>query len=144
MKISWLAVFALLAAVALVPPTLQAHSGNAQGKGNPHADKKDKDKDKDKDRDQDRRAHDDDRDDKWERREGYEYRTYGENEGRPPGWSKGKKTGWGNCGVPPGQAKKSGCRTYVHQGRRHYYYTDDHGRIVVRREAPEVTGTEHR
>ena len=28
---------------------------------------------------------------------------------RPPGWDKGKKTGWGNCDVPPGQAKKQGC-----------------------------------
>jgi hypothetical protein len=29
--------------------------------------------------------------------------------GRPPGWSKGRKTGWGNCDLPPGQAKKYGC-----------------------------------
>jgi hypothetical protein len=28
---------------------------------------------------------------------------------RPAGWDKGKKTGWGNCDVPPGQAKKVGC-----------------------------------
>jgi hypothetical protein len=28
---------------------------------------------------------------------------------RPAGWSQGKKTGWGNCDVPPGQAKKMGC-----------------------------------
>lgn len=31
--------------------------------------------------------------------------------GRPPGWSKGKKKGWGNCDLPPGQAKKRGCRS---------------------------------
>lgn len=28
---------------------------------------------------------------------------------RPHGWNKGKKTGWGDCDVPPGQAKKKGC-----------------------------------
>jgi len=27
----------------------------------------------------------------------------------PPGWDKGKKTGWGDCNLPPGQAKKHGC-----------------------------------
>jgi len=31
--------------------------------------------------------------------------------GRPPGWSKGKKKGWSNCDLPPGQAKKRGCRS---------------------------------
>ena len=25
---------------------------------------------------------------------------------RPPGWSRGRKTGWGWWGVPPGQLKK--------------------------------------
>jgi len=30
-------------------------------------------------------------------------------QGRPPGWDHGRKTGWGNCDVPPGQAKKYGC-----------------------------------
>jgi hypothetical protein len=30
---------------------------------------------------------------------------------RPPGWDHGKKTGWGNCDVPPGQAKKAGCQS---------------------------------
>ncbi len=28
---------------------------------------------------------------------------------RPRGWDKGRKTGWGDCDVPPGQAKKVGC-----------------------------------
>lgn len=31
---------------------------------------------------------------------------------RPPGWSKGKKKGWGGRGMPPGQAKK-----YYSRGR---------------------------
>jgi hypothetical protein len=41
---------------------------------------------------------------------------------RPAGWDKGKKTGWGNCDVPPGQAKKVGC----HPDRR------DHHRVTHR------------
>jgi hypothetical protein len=28
---------------------------------------------------------------------------------RPPGWDRGRKTGWGACSMPPGQAKKFGC-----------------------------------
>ena len=28
---------------------------------------------------------------------------------RPPGWSRGRKTGWGRCDLPPGLAKKYGC-----------------------------------
>ncbi|MBI2678894.1 MAG: hypothetical protein HYX28_08935 [Candidatus Koribacter versatilis] len=38
---------------------------------------------------------------------------------RPPGWDKGKKTGWGDCDVPPGQAKKQGCNSTssAHRGR---------------------------
>jgi hypothetical protein len=77
----------------------------------------------------------------WERRDGYEYHTYGKHDGNPPGWSKGKKTGWGNCGLPPGQAKKYGCQTYTYQGRPHYYYRDEQGRIVVRRPIIEAQGS---
>ncbi len=32
-----------------------------------------------------------------------------QNANQPPGWSHGRKTGWGDCNVPPGQAKKYGC-----------------------------------
>jgi hypothetical protein len=119
------AVFALLASLALVAPTGMAGQGKGQGKGkgNPHASKK-------VDRD----------DDRWERRDDYEYRVFGDRDDRPPGWSRGKKTGWGNCGLPPGQAKKYGCRTYVYQGRPHYYYRDEQGRIVVRRPVIQVHG----
>jgi len=66
----------------------------------------DRDHDRDRDRDQVRhrgRHRDDDRD---------SFR----GDGRPPGWSKGNKTGWGNCDVPPGQAKKYGCHP---NGRSH-------------------------
>lgn len=47
--------------------------------------------------------------------------TFG-NDQRPRGWEKGKKNGWGDCDVPPGQAKKMGCapspRVFNHAGYR--------------------------
>jgi len=30
---------------------------------------------------------------------------------QPRGWSQGRKTGWGNCDLPPGLAKKEGCNS---------------------------------
>lgn len=36
-----------------------------------------------------------------------------DRDGRPPGWDRGRKVGWGNCDVPPGLAKKVGCRDGV-------------------------------
>jgi hypothetical protein len=121
----WLAVFTLLAALLFLTPSVMAKNDKSKGKGNPHAnqafDKHDKHADK---------HHDDDHG--WERRDGFEHRIF-EGGGRPPGWSRGNKTGWKNCGLPPGQAKKYGCRTYVYQGRPHYYYQDEVGRIIIRR-----------
>ena len=119
----WLAILALIAALGSATPALRADQGKHEGQGNPHAS----------------RSFDDD-DDRWERRDGYEYRSYGDRDDRPPGWSRGKKTGWGDCGLPPGQAKKHGCRTYVYEGRPHYYYQDERGRIIVRRPIIEVHG----
>jgi len=124
MSTRWLAVLAMMAALGLVTPTLTADNGKAKGKGNPHVDKSFDDED---------HGERGDRDERWEHRNGYEYRVYDDRDGRPPGWSRGKKTGWGNCGLPPGQAKKYGCRAYVYQGRPHYYYEDDDGRMIVRR-----------
>ena len=118
-----LAVLVLIASFGLMTPALIADNGKDHGKGNSHA-KKNVDRD----------------DKEWEKRDGYQYRVYGDRDGRPPGWSRGKKTGWGNCGVPPGQAKKDGCRTYVYQGRPHYYYQDDRGRIIVRRPIIDLHG----
>ncbi|HEY7096039.1 MAG TPA: hypothetical protein VH437_04900 [Terriglobales bacterium] len=110
-----LAVLGLMAMLAVGAPSLMADHGN-KGK------------------------HDNQDSQGWERRDGYEYRTYGHDE-RPPGWSHGKKTGWGDCGMPPGQAKKHGCRSYVYEGRRYYYHHDDDGRIVVRRPIIEAQGS---
>lgn len=115
-----LLIFAL-AAVLGVPALMADKDKGNSGHGNKHF------------------AADDDQG--WERRDGYEYRAYGDQDQRPPGWSKGKKTGWGNCGLPPGQAKKYGCRTYVYEGRPHYYYQDDAGRIIVRRPIIEINGS---
>jgi hypothetical protein len=123
-----LAIFTVAAALGLSTPALMADRddkghGHGHGQGNKHAD----------------RGHDRDDDRGWERREGYEYRSY-DRDGRPPGWNRGKKTGWGNCGLPPGQAKKYGCRSYVYQGRPHYYYQDERGRIIIRRPIIEAHG----
>jgi hypothetical protein len=118
-----LAIFAIVAALGLGTPSLMADHGEKDHKAK-HANK-----------------HDDHDDDKgWERRDGYEFRSY-DRGGRPPGWSRGKKTGWGNCGLPPGQAKKYGCRTYVYQGRPHYYYQEDDGRVIVRRPVVALHGS---
>ena len=116
------AILAMLVAL-LIAPSLMADHGKAKEKKNPHASKADK------------------HDRGWERRGGYEYRVYGDRNDRPPGWSQGNKTGWRDCGLPPGQAKKYGCRTYVYEGRRHYYYQDERGRIIVRRPVIEVHGS---
>jgi hypothetical protein len=117
-----LAILGLVAALGLGVPALADHE--------------------DKDKHQHGNKHDDrDDDHAWERRDGYEYRVYGDRDERPPGWGHGKKTGWGNCGLPPGQAKKYGCRTYVYEGRPHYYFQDEGGRIIVRRPIVEVHGS---
>jgi hypothetical protein len=116
------AILGFAAALGLSTPTLMADHGN---KDKHHGNKHDDDRDNDRG---------------WDRRDGYEYRVYEGPGQRPPGWAQGKKTGWGNCGLPPGQAKKYGCRTYVYEGRPHYYYQDEVGRIIVRRPIIEIHG----
>ena len=118
-----LAMIALAAAISL-PAVVQAqgnndhHKQNGNPHGNPHSSQA--------------------TDDGWQDRDGWQYRTYGPQDGHPPGWSHGKKTGWGNCGMPPGQAKKYGCNTYSYQGRSYYYYQDPAGQIYVRRPSISV------
>ena len=81
-----LAVLALVAALGLSIPAAADHGDKDKGHhGNKHDDWDD--------------------DHGWERRDGYEYRTYGAHDERPPGWGHGKKTGWGKCGMPPGQPR---------------------------------------
>ncbi len=129
MRIRWLAVLALVAAIGLFTPTVSADEGRGRGD---HADRHDH-HDRDHDRD----------DDRWERHDRYDVRIYEVREGPPPGWRHGKKTGWGNCGLPPGQAKKYGCRTYVYEERRYYYYHDDAGRIILRRPHIDIHAVIH-
>jgi hypothetical protein len=115
------AILAMVAALGWGAPAVMADHGEKEhkhGHGNKH--------------------HDDDDRGGWERRGGYEYRMYGDRDERPPGWSRGNKTGWRDCGLPPGQAKKYGCRSYIYEGRRHYYYEDEAGRVFVRRPVIEV------
>ncbi len=121
-KLFWTMALALTLSVGMWAKSPQGNS-HGKGKGNPHSQAA-QNHDRDDDRDDDRGN--------WERRGGWEYRTY-DKDRTPPGWSKGKKTGWGNCDLPPGQAKKYGCNKYRYEGRDHYWYRDDGGRIVVRR-----------
>jgi hypothetical protein len=121
----WFFAFVLvLSTAALAAPG--NGNGNGHGKGNPH----------------NAQREDDDRDEgrgEWQARNGWEYRTYRPGQA-PPGWSKGKKAGWGNCNLPPGQAKKYGCNQYRYQGRDYYWYKDEGGHIVIRRPSIHVHG----
>lgn len=40
---------------------------------------------------------------------------------QPPGWAKGKKTGWGGAPMPPGQMKKQGGGPHVPPGHMKKY-----------------------
>jgi len=83
------------------------------GHGNGHGGDKEKHHDKDShaDRDHDRDGDHDRDDDK-----------------RPAGWDKGKKKGWGDCDVPPGQVKKQGCHPDSHHHVAHHDRDRDHDR----------------
>ena len=129
MSRSWLAVLALLVVLGVATPSAMADHGWDKDKGEHHG-KHFRDDDHGRHGDHGRR-HDRD-DDRWEHRGRYEYRSY-DRDGRPPGWVRGRRVGWGYCGLPPGQAKKYGCWSYVYGGRRYYYYRDDDDRIIVRR-----------
>ncbi|HLK31593.1 MAG TPA: hypothetical protein VKT29_00805 [Terriglobales bacterium] len=121
-----LAILALIAALGLLAPAAMADHDGDRDHGNPHRHFRDDDHGRHGDRDDDRDG------DRWERRGRYEYHSF-DRDARPPGWVRGRKVGWGYCGLPPGQARKYGCWSYVHEGRRYYYYRDDDDRIIVRR-----------
>jgi hypothetical protein len=96
--------------MALVPMSVLAQgNGRGQNKGLERNRTEYRDNDRHDARDRDRRS----------RSEGIiTDRTYRNRAvSRPPGWDRGRKQGWGNCDVPPGQAKKSGCRDTIF-GRR--------------------------
>lgn len=121
----WFAVLALSAAVGVATPALAGPKGHGKGNSQKNEAK--------------HQAKHDDKEHGWERRDGgVELRVFGLRDSRPPGWTRGKKAGWRDCGLPPGQAKKYGCYTYIHAGHRYFYYHDDDARIVVRRVAINV------
>ena len=82
---NWLALLAMIVALGLVTPTLMADHGKHKGNEEAYFD-------------------DDDQDERWEHRDGYEYRVYRDQ--RPPGWSRGKKAGWCNCGLASGPSQE--------------------------------------
>jgi hypothetical protein len=57
-----------------------------------------------------------------------DHRVFATNS-RPAGWSHGRKTGWGNCNQPPGQARRSGC----HSNFRTYHRHTDRDNVHARR-----------
>ncbi len=59
-----------------------------------------------------------DRRERWERS-----RWAREHDRRPPGWDHGRKTGWSNCDVPPGQARRNGCGDFDWLHRSRHYPT---------------------
>jgi hypothetical protein len=119
-RIFWALILGLaLSTTAVAKDHGDKDKDNGHGKGNPHNAQRDDDHDRDD-------SHN------WKSHDGWEYRTYDKGH-YPPGWNKGKKTGWGNCNLPPGQAKKYGCNQYKYEGRDYYWYKDDHERIILRR-----------
>jgi len=89
--------------------------GRGQGQGHRVAMRDDGGNDHDRDDRISRRA-DRDRD-----RDAYRNNVFARRNGlatssQPWGWSQGRKTGWGNCDLPPGLAKKEGCNSLF--GRR--------------------------
>lgn len=113
----WIVIALLLAFV--VTPAAMARNDKGKHKGKHHAEKYSRE---------------------WQRRGDYEYRMYNRGE-RPPGWNRGNKTGWRDCGLPPGQAKKYGCYSYVNDGRRSYYYEDEGGYVYERRPVIAIHGS---
>jgi hypothetical protein len=91
-------------------------------------------------RDRDRALHHDRTDDRDGLREHREQRHdifVRDEDGRPPGWDRGKKKGWGDCDVPPGQAKKQGCNSFHHESHHTVSRTTSHP-VIVRRPRAEA------
>ena len=120
-KTKILAALALCAALTTGTAFARDHDRDKAGSGN-HSSWRDRDHGRDHDRWRDHREHE--RRESWQRerreRERREARArdwrrhHAENSvfannGQPRGWTQGRKTGWRNCDVPPGQAKPAGC-----------------------------------
>ena len=99
----------------------------AQGRGHgPEGRTRDKAEIERHDRDHDRnhrRDDDRDRDGNNDRDDHHGRNFHSSSHGpasRPPGWDRGRKTGWGNCDEPPGLAKKDGCPSAAVVLHRHH------------------------
>ena len=105
----FIAVFVLLAALGLSALTSTAC---AQSVASPDQNKTNQDKDK------------------WQLRDGYEYRVYPL---RPTQWPDGTATAPENCLLTPAKAKKYQCKTITYEGRPYYYFTGEQGSVYARR-----------
>ena len=67
-------------------------------------------------KDHDGKRHDHDRDDVRHHDRDHDRRVIvrHHHSSTPPGADHGRKVGWGNCNMPPGQAKKVGCHSTAH------------------------------
>jgi hypothetical protein len=84
-----------------------------------------------------RHDRDDDRDVVREHREHRRDIFVRDEHGRPPGWDRGKKKGWGDCDAPPGLAKKQGCHSFHHEPHHTVNRTTSHP-VIVRRPRAEA------
>ena len=142
-KTFWMTLVILLGLGLAASPVLAQSRGHDKNKDrDDRVERRDRDHDRDRDRDRDHdrdraRRHDldDDRDRDHDRDPFF---ARGDHS-RPPGWSHGRKTGWGDCDVPPGQAKKQGCHSFERRSHRTVIVREPGTRpVVVRRPAGEV------
>jgi len=91
-------------------------------------DRDDQNRDQHQQMDQNRDTNHNDRADnqRWENRNGWEYRTYDRDQ-HPDGWMQGEHADSRYC------EGHNGCYSYQYQGQPYYYYRNDDGRMVVRR-----------
>ena len=113
-KAMWMTLVTLLGLAVLTSPAMaQGHEHDKDKNKFAKIEHRDAGHDRDRDHDRDRSyRHDRDRDD----------HVRGVS-GHPQGWSQGRKKGWGDCDVPPGQAKKQGCHPYSRHDSYHAHHT---------------------
>jgi len=121
-KAFWITVVMLMGLASAASPALAQGPKHNADKVREQIERRDRDRVRQHDRD-------DDRDRDRERRRDIFTR---DEHGRPPGWDRGKKKGWGDCDVPPGQAKKQGCDSFHHDSRHTAHTTTPHPAIVRR------------
>lgn len=110
----------MLTAGLFASPALARDHGHDRDDARAEHHDRDRDHDRDHKSSEHRRSHHFDRD--RHDRDDHDFRA---DRGTPPGWSHGRKKGWGDCDAPPGQAKKHGCDgdrdDYARDDRDHHY-----------------------